>query len=115
MTNLVDVKSSVKFMAIFFISFIHMCIQCLGHFSPLPPTASLSPVPSLSPPTPSLPGRNYFALTSNFVEFMAISNRNSYSNSKIAAQILKTQGEHHTTSQVLRAFLQAKNVDGHCC
>jgi hypothetical protein len=23
--------------------FIHMCIQCLGHFSPLPPTTSLTP------------------------------------------------------------------------
>jgi hypothetical protein len=42
--------------------FIHMCIQCLGHFSPLLPT------PSLTPPNPSLPGRNYFALISNFVE-----------------------------------------------
>jgi hypothetical protein len=29
---------------IFFISFIHMCIQCLGHFSPLPPPP-LSPAP----------------------------------------------------------------------
>jgi hypothetical protein len=45
----------------FLISFIHMCIQCLGHFSPLPP-------PLLLPPTPLLPSRNYFALISNFVE-----------------------------------------------
>jgi hypothetical protein len=29
----------------FFYSFIHMCIHCLGHFSPLPP-------PSLSPSFP---------------------------------------------------------------
>jgi hypothetical protein len=40
---------------------IHMCIQCLGHFSS-------SPHPLPLPPTPSLPGRNYFALISNFVE-----------------------------------------------
>jgi hypothetical protein len=34
----------------YFFSFIHMCIQCLGHFSPLPPT------PSHTYPTPpSLP------------------------------------------------------------
>jgi hypothetical protein len=42
--------------------FIHMCIQCLGHFSPLPPA------PSLTLPYPLLPSRNYFALISNFVE-----------------------------------------------
>jgi hypothetical protein len=30
-------------------SFMHMCIHCLGHFSTLPP------IPSLSPPLPSLP------------------------------------------------------------
>jgi hypothetical protein len=34
----------------------------LGHFSPL------SPSPSLSPSTPSLPGRTCSALFSNFVE-----------------------------------------------
>jgi hypothetical protein len=46
--------------------FIHMYIQCLGHFSPLPPTPSLNhPTPPLSPATPLLPGRNYFALMSN--------------------------------------------------
>jgi hypothetical protein len=53
---------------LFCISFIHMCMQCLGHFSPFPPALSPSPAPSLSPPTPSIPGRNYFALISNFVE-----------------------------------------------
>jgi hypothetical protein len=31
----------------FLYSFIHMCIYCLDHFSPLPPTASLCPLPSL--------------------------------------------------------------------
>jgi hypothetical protein len=31
---------------LFFISFFHMCIQWLGHYSPLPPT------PSLMPPLP---------------------------------------------------------------
>jgi hypothetical protein len=52
----------------YFFSFIHMCIQCLGHFSPLPPTPSLTRLPLPLPPTLSLPGRNYFALISNFVE-----------------------------------------------
>jgi hypothetical protein len=33
----------------YFFSFIHMCIQCLGHFSPLPPAPSLT---SLLPPSP---------------------------------------------------------------
>jgi hypothetical protein len=53
--------------------FIHMCTQCLGYFSPLPPspTPSLSlpicPSPSLTPPYPSIPNRNYSALISNFV------------------------------------------------
>jgi hypothetical protein len=41
------------YLFIYFISFIHMCIQCLGNFSL---------------PTPSLPGRNYYALISNFFE-----------------------------------------------
>jgi hypothetical protein len=35
-----------------FFSFIHMCIQCLGHFSPLAPTPSFTPTPSPSPPHP---------------------------------------------------------------
>jgi hypothetical protein len=48
---------------------IHMCIQGLGHFSPLPPPPPLPLTPPLpSPPTPSIPSRNYFALISNFVE-----------------------------------------------
>jgi hypothetical protein len=51
-----------------FISFIHMCIQCLGHFSHLPPPPPFPLNPSLSPSTLSLPGSNYFALISNFVE-----------------------------------------------
>jgi hypothetical protein len=50
------------FISFFYYSFIHMCIHCLGHFSPLPP-------PPLSPPhPPSLPGRTCSALISNFVE-----------------------------------------------
>jgi hypothetical protein len=52
----------VEVFLFFIFYFIHMYIQCLGNFSPLPPT------PSLSPPTAYLPGRNYFALISNFVE-----------------------------------------------
>jgi hypothetical protein len=52
-----------------FFPFIHMFIQCLGHFSPLLPTSSLSPLLLSSPLLPpSLPGRNYLALISNFVE-----------------------------------------------
>jgi hypothetical protein len=43
----------------FLYSFIHMCIHCLGHYSLLPPTPSLS--------TP-LPSRTCSALFSNFVE-----------------------------------------------
>jgi hypothetical protein len=51
-----------------FFSFIHMCIQGLGHFSPLPPPPPLPPTPPPpSAPTPSIPSRNYFALISNFV------------------------------------------------
>jgi hypothetical protein len=46
---------------VFFFCLIHMCIQCLGHFSPFPHPLCL-------PPTSSIPGRNYFALISNFVE-----------------------------------------------
>jgi hypothetical protein len=39
-----------------------MCIHYLGQLFPL------SPGPSFSPPTPSLPERIYSALFSNFVE-----------------------------------------------
>jgi hypothetical protein len=45
-----------------FISSIHMCIHCLGHFSPLPPAPHSLPFP------PSLSGRICSALISNFVE-----------------------------------------------
>jgi hypothetical protein len=55
----------------YFFSFsfiIHMCIQGLVHFSPLPPPPPLPPTPPPpSPPTPSRPSKNYFALISNFV------------------------------------------------
>jgi hypothetical protein len=43
-------------------SFLHTCIHCLGHLSPLHPT------PSFSPPPSALLGRNCSALLSNFVE-----------------------------------------------
>jgi hypothetical protein len=39
-----------------------MCIHCLGHFSPLLPSLTLSPLPL------SLPGRPCSALISNFVK-----------------------------------------------
>jgi hypothetical protein len=38
----------LSFKKIFFYSFIHMCIHCLGHFSTLPPSYILSPPPPLS-------------------------------------------------------------------
>jgi hypothetical protein len=43
-------------------SFIHMCIHCLGHFSPLPPT------PTRYPPSPSVVGRSCSAFIISFVE-----------------------------------------------
>jgi hypothetical protein len=45
-----------------------MCMQYLVHFSPLPHPLPYLPRPLPLPPTPSIPGRNYFALISNFVE-----------------------------------------------
>jgi hypothetical protein len=49
----------------FFYSYVH---TMLGSFlPPSPPPLTISPPPP-SPPTPSIPGRNYFALISNFVE-----------------------------------------------
>jgi hypothetical protein len=36
--------------------------------SPRFPTSSLTPPPPPSAPIPSIPGKNYFALISNFVE-----------------------------------------------
>jgi hypothetical protein len=50
-----------------------MFIQCLGHFSSLTPppfSTPLSPAPSLIPPYPSLPGRNYSALISKSAGFL---------------------------------------------
>jgi hypothetical protein len=64
--SLASVMASFFFNFFFFYS--HMCTM-FGSFlplSPLPPP--LLPTLSLSPLTPSLPGRNYFALISNFVE-----------------------------------------------
>jgi hypothetical protein len=46
----------------YYYSFIHMCIHCLGHFCPLPPSLTLSPFP------PSVPGRSCSAFITNFVE-----------------------------------------------
>jgi hypothetical protein len=57
------------YLFIFYCFIIHMCIQGLGHFSPLPPPPPLPPTPPPpSPPHPSIPSRNYFALISDFVE-----------------------------------------------
>jgi hypothetical protein len=46
----------------FFLLFIYSYVHTLGHFSPLPP------IPSLSLPPPSIPGRTCSALFSNFVD-----------------------------------------------
>jgi hypothetical protein len=59
----------VFFCCSFFFHFsfiIHMCIQGLVHFTPLPPPP-LPPTPPAPSPPPSIPSRNYFALISNFV------------------------------------------------
>jgi hypothetical protein len=48
-SEVVGESSVFIFIYLFFI--IHMCTQCLGHFSPLPPLAPLPPtVPPPSPP-----------------------------------------------------------------
>jgi hypothetical protein len=52
------------FFFIFFYSYVH---TMFGSFLPPSPHPLLAHTLSLSP-TPSLPGRNYFALISNFVE-----------------------------------------------
>jgi hypothetical protein len=44
--------TTLVFFFLFFISFIHMCIQWLGHYSPLPPAPSFSPITSLLLPPP---------------------------------------------------------------
>jgi hypothetical protein len=45
-------SNMVKF---FYYSFIHMCIHCLGHFSPLPSSPTLSPFPPQFQAGPVLP------------------------------------------------------------
>jgi hypothetical protein len=60
--------NGVEYSQNLFFSSVHMCIQCLGHFSSLHPAPSLTPCPLPLSPTTSLPGRNYFTLISKFVE-----------------------------------------------
>jgi hypothetical protein len=57
----------VFFFYCLYYSYVH---TMLGSFLPPASTPSLTThsAPFLSPPTPSIPGRNYFALISNFVE-----------------------------------------------
>jgi hypothetical protein len=53
--------------ALFFKFLLFICAYTVWVISsPPPPPVPLLPL--LLPPTPSLPGRNYFALISNFVE-----------------------------------------------
>jgi hypothetical protein len=61
-TRLNEEISYWVFWASFFYSFTHMCIQCLGHFSPL-----ILP-PPFPPQSRWLPGKTFSALFSNFVE-----------------------------------------------
>jgi hypothetical protein len=49
----------------FYYSYVH---TMLGSFLPTAPTPPLPPCSLPVPHTPSIPGRNYFALISNFVE-----------------------------------------------
>jgi hypothetical protein len=57
--------SSFIYLFIFY-SYVH---RMFGSFLPLSPPFSFLPTPPFPlPPTWSLPGRNYFALISNFVE-----------------------------------------------
>jgi hypothetical protein len=56
----------IVFLKILFYSYVH---TMFGSFLPPSPAPSLNhPTSSLFPPTPLLPGRNYFALISSFVE-----------------------------------------------
>jgi hypothetical protein len=41
--RLIKCQGQVRTFFFFFYSFIHMCIHCLGHFSPLLPFPTLSP------------------------------------------------------------------------
>jgi hypothetical protein len=52
-------KTKIFFVYLFIYSYVHTLVG-----PSLPPC----PIPSLSSPSPSLPGRTYFALFSNFVE-----------------------------------------------
>jgi hypothetical protein len=56
-------QQKLRFFFYFFYSYVH---TIFGSFLP-PSPPPFPPTPSLSPTTPSLPGRNYFALISNFV------------------------------------------------
>jgi hypothetical protein len=46
----------------FYYSFIHMCIHCLGHFSPLPPS------PTLFPPSPPSSRQSCSAFITSFIQ-----------------------------------------------
>jgi hypothetical protein len=65
--NIFRVNAEIDaWIGIFFYSYMH---TMFGSFLPPSPTLSLNPPrPLLLPSTPSIPGKNYFALISNFVE-----------------------------------------------
>jgi hypothetical protein len=49
----IGVMHLLFYFILLFFSFIHMCKQCLGHFSPFPPPPSLTLTPPPSFPLPS--------------------------------------------------------------
>jgi hypothetical protein len=64
--SIVEPRNAWAIVFFYFSFIIHMCIQGLDHFSPLPPPPPLPPIPP-PPSPPPIPSRNYFALISNFV------------------------------------------------
>jgi hypothetical protein len=64
-----DTKTSLHLLLFFFLIFFYSHVHAmLGSFLPVSPRPLPVPAPpSLTPPYTSLPGRNYFALISNFV------------------------------------------------
>jgi hypothetical protein len=63
------IRRQYCFLGFFFFFFLFICAYNVWVISPLfTPPPPLLPCPLPLSPNPSPPGRNYFALTSNFVE-----------------------------------------------